>query len=503
MSTAALDLQTLVIQGQSAAKHHADLLQAVESLTMRETITGASTIDVTLKDPHRTLLRSGLLSGRSTIVLDDAGFELAAVKKAGTSLSVTFEDMAVAALRQRKGSRAVAAGTMSRAQFCVSLIREVPWIHVAAAPGAKSLVQLARGTGSTTTPADTGIVGGWGTYGAATPGSPLDPLAALAAAAITQVATSHATTKTAKKADEEDSWTAITRIMADIGWRACVVRGVVYLAPDSYLMSHALHRYALSETADGVDNIDLDYDIGKPAATATATVWAGRTALSAGSAVTLTGMGAGDGTWLVETITRTAHSKQATASLIRPQPTLPEPQDTAGLAALGGNLGQGGWGSLPTFTTTPVTGSFSENSGQGQGIAERFVQAALLAQGHAYVYGASGPTSWDCSGLVQWAARRVGVTISKPVQAQYARIRAAGGIISVEQAIGTRGAVLIRLGSPYDHIAVSLGNGQTMEAKGKAYGCGIFPAPNRGWTCGGIIPGIPVTPRSTKDLRGG
>ena len=47
-----------------------------------------------------------------------------------------------------------------------------------------------------------------------------------------------------------------------------------------------------------------------------------------------------------------------------------------------------------------------------------------------------------------------------------------------------------QLKRPYrpGHIAISLGNGKTMEARGKDYGVGVFSAQNRGWTAGGLIP---------------
>lgn len=149
MSTAAIDLATLQLTGPKGSTLHADVLAALEDLSISQTITGASTVSMTLSDPHRTLLRSGLLSGRTAVVIAGSAYELAAVDKSGPKTSVTFEDSAVAALRLKKGARSVAAGKMSRAQFCTTLIREVPWVKVAAAPGAKSLVQLSRGSGST------------------------------------------------------------------------------------------------------------------------------------------------------------------------------------------------------------------------------------------------------------------------------------------------------------------------------------------------------------------
>jgi cell wall-associated NlpC family hydrolase len=47
------------------------------------------------------------------------------------------------------------------------------------------------------------------------------------------------------------------------------------------------------------------------------------------------------------------------------------------------------------------------------------VQAALSKVGAPYSYGASGPSSFDCSGLVMWAFRRAGVSLPHSSFAQY------------------------------------------------------------------------------------
>jgi hypothetical protein len=71
VSTALLDLSTLVIDGQNAQGSYADVLDALISLTMRETITGASTVEMVLNDPHRSILRSTLLSEGSNVIVQD------------------------------------------------------------------------------------------------------------------------------------------------------------------------------------------------------------------------------------------------------------------------------------------------------------------------------------------------------------------------------------------------------------------------------------------------
>lgn len=51
--------------------------------------------------------------------------------------------------------------------------------------------------------------------------------------------------------------------------------------------------------------------------------------------------------------------------------------------------------------------------------ASSAVQAALSKVGAPYSYGASGPSSFDCSGLVMWAFRQVGVSLPHSSYAQY------------------------------------------------------------------------------------
>jgi len=48
------------------------------------------------------------------------------------------------------------------------------------------------------------------------------------------------------------------------------------------------------------------------------------------------------------------------------------------------------------------------------------VAAALSKVGAAYVHGASGPTTFDCSGLTSWAMRQAGIAIPRTSFAQYA-----------------------------------------------------------------------------------
>ena len=145
----------------------------------------------------------------------------------------------------------------------------------------------------------------------------------------------------------------------------------------------------------------------------------------------------------------------------------------------------GGGGGL-TNVDTSAPASLSQLP-QGDRSVGRFLNAALAQNGDEYEYGAgrnlndANPNTFDCSELVQWAAHQAGVTIPDGSANQ----RAASIPISVEEAIRTPGALLFRDG----HVAISLGDGRTIEAKGSRYGVGIFNARGR-FTSGGLIPGM-------------
>jgi cell wall-associated NlpC family hydrolase len=156
-----------------------------------------------------------------------------------------------------------------------------------------------------------------------------------------------------------------------------------------------------------------------------------------------------------------------------------------------GIVGPQTWGRLKGTSGPAPTPGPTPSQG-GRGTADAFVQKALAQAGDRYIFGAEtnlndpNPRAFDCSELVQWAAHQVGITIPDGTMNQLPHIQRAGKAISVEQALRTRGALLFRPG----HVAISLGDGRTIEAKGSQYGVGIFSAHGRGWTTGGLIPGM-------------
>jgi cell wall-associated NlpC family hydrolase len=128
-----------------------------------------------------------------------------------------------------------------------------------------------------------------------------------------------------------------------------------------------------------------------------------------------------------------------------------------------------------------------------------FVNKALSQRGDPYEFGAeasfseSNPREFDCSELVQWAAAQCGVSFVDGAQNQRDACKRAGTLLQgVQQGVRTRGALLFRIDEApgHDHVAISLGNGQTIEARGEAFGVNVFSADNRPWTHAGVIPGF-------------
>lgn len=121
---------------------------------------------------------------------------------------------------------------------------------------------------------------------------------------------------------------------------------------------------------------------------------------------------------------------------------------------------------------------------------------ALGLQGATYVFGAEArprtkPGKVDCSEAVEFACDSAGVSPKMPDGSwnQRDHCRRHGLLVPIPQAIRTRGALLF-MGTPRTHhVVFSLGDGRTMEARGRAYGVGVFTTAGRPWESGGLIPG--------------
>ena len=141
------------------------------------------------------------------------------------------------------------------------------------------------------------------------------------------------------------------------------------------------------------------------------------------------------------------------------------------------------------------------------GAAEYFVREALAQAGDRYVFGAEArrddpnPTAFDCSELVQWSAHQAGVEVPDGSWLQYRQLEQQGGAVSVEQALHTRGALLFYFSSPPTggrpaeaHVAISLGDGRTIEARNSRDGVGVFTANTVRFNYAAVIPQLSAVP---------
>ena len=107
--------------------------------------------------------------------------------------------------------------------------------------------------------------------------------------------------------------------------------------------------------------------------------------------------------------------------------------------------------------TAPAAPSAPPASAPASGRAAAAVQYAMAQVGKAYVYGAAGPSAFDCSGLVVWAYRQLGINLphSSAVQSTMGT--------PVQQSELQPGDLVFYY-SPVSHVGMYIGNGQIVNA---------------------------------------
>jgi cell wall-associated NlpC family hydrolase len=105
-----------------------------------------------------------------------------------------------------------------------------------------------------------------------------------------------------------------------------------------------------------------------------------------------------------------------------------------------------------TAAATPRSASFPVGQGAATAVA-----AAKSRVGYPYVWGASGPSAFDCSGLTMWAWAQAGVSLPHFSGGQYADIQH----ISIS---AIQPGDLVFPSSPGSHEAMYIGGGMIVEA---------------------------------------
>ena len=136
------------------------------------------------------------------------------------------------------------------------------------------------------------------------------------------------------------------------------------------------------------------------------------------------------------------------------------------------------------------------------------IATARTQAGDPYVFGAEAkftdpdPDAFDCSELIEWVCHRHGVTSCPDGSVnQFAWCKRWRTLVELPQGIATAGALLFRLDTNPRHVALSLGDGTTFEARGRRFGVNQFPATGRHWTHAALIPGVDYSPPRPPQLR--
>ena len=85
------------------------------------------------------------------------------------------------------------------------------------------------------------------------------------------------------------------------------------------------------------------------------------------------------------------------------------------------------------------------------------MQKALGKLGAGYQWGATGPSAFDCSGLVFWSYRQVGVTLPRTS-------RAMSGVGTPVAESNLQPGDLVFFYQPVSHVAIYIGNGNVVHA---------------------------------------
>jgi peptidoglycan DL-endopeptidase CwlO len=141
------------------------------------------------------------------------------------------------------------------------------------------------------------------------------------------------------------------------------------------------------------------------------------------------------------------------------------------------SIGGGASGSDGTGTnSTGAAGAGQDTeSAVPEAVLSAMLRAAMSRRGMPYVWGAAGPTSFDCSGLVQWSFRQAGLVMPRVAADQ----ALSGPAVPVSQL--QPGDLLFYHTDPTDptyisHVAIYLGNGWMIQAPEPGLDVEVVPA---------------------------
>ena len=121
-------------------------------------------------------------------------------------------------------------------------------------------------------------------------------------------------------------------------------------------------------------------------------------------------------------------------------------------------------------TDTAEEPSYEESTVSDSSTGASIAATASNYVGCSYVWGATGPDSFDCSGLVSYVFSSYGISVPRTAADQYY----GGTQIDVSTAVSTPGALIFYHG--LGHVAISLGDGSVVHASNSDTGVIISDA---------------------------
>jgi len=483
------------------ASYSTELAQAITSSALARTVDGGSTLDVEVADYRRLLVTSQSLAGKAYADVSGLHFELVAVKKAANRVTLTFEDAVVVELKRSRGPLVIPASSTTRAEIAQRLCAEAG-VQVSVDPEARGVynTELKRDDQGNSWEKLQTLASdiGWRCFSdgrqllfgsdawLATLSQPLelkegvDPV-------LSDIDYSMDVAKPASAASFDvasERWAlppGRTVRLSSLGW-----------ADGDWLVSS--FSRSLTSNRGRVDLVRRQLVLAEPAPEAAGDqgeegyLPEGGDDISADLARLRQCEASGDykknsgngyyGAYQFDLRTW----QQDLGYSGRPDQADPATQDEAAKKL----YQKRGWKPWPACSTKlglvdrrssgKVIGAATTT---GNAARDRMIAWAMSKRGHAYVWGGQ----YDCSAFVRAATKDAGKELAGTSKGQYATCKAQGKLISVQEGLRTRGAILFRMSGEPTHVAISLGDDSTIEARGKAYGCNVFTgASKRTWT---------------------
>ncbi|HBF5455294.1 TPA: C40 family peptidase [Clostridioides difficile] len=113
-------------------------------------------------------------------------------------------------------------------------------------------------------------------------------------------------------------------------------------------------------------------------------------------------------------------------------------------------------------TTYQVQGNNQSSSTNNNSKADKLISVAKSKLGCNYVYGATGPNTFDCSGFTQWCYKQIGIKIPRTVATQS---KAGSAVDLKDRSKWKAGDLLCRVGGgSSNHVMMYIGNGQMIHS---------------------------------------